>query len=134
MRTYQNDLNDAAYEKEDTAGHTTLDVHAPNSLGATTSIDNPRLTAVQQERLVNKIVNDTRNSPSKYHTPRVAQSNIPESRSATHRLTKSHLQPHYANGMPMASRTTSGGHSTPRKGSEVDLLETQAHKFTNHKP
>ena len=89
--------------------------------------------------LIDKIVADHQNSPSKYHSTRTISSNIPPSKPTPRASARTRQSPrpnsgrqqHYAGENSFGATTTLRNPSTPRS---ADLLETQAHKFTEEKP
>lgn len=116
------DYDDVDFGKAEVDGNTTLEVHI--------SEGNPD----KDMALVNKMITDNRNSPSKYHGTRTIASNIPSQNATRPRSGRSSSRQNSAlNKQNIYANATQTLHqpSTPKSS---DLLETQSYKFTEEKP
>ena len=121
--------------------HTTLEVHAPNSRVDSLDSDPHHAADEKDMLLIDRIVRDDSTSPSKYHSPRKMNSNIPSGATTTLTPRRRPLGGQRDNRAVAATMVVGGNLGatmrmnpkalTPRSN---DPLDTRAEKFTEEKP
>ena len=110
--------------------NTTMEVHPSDTDFSSLKLDQ------HDYRLIDTIVRDNQQSPSKYHSPKLIHSNIPSSKAKplTPKTPKRSAAVRRSGVQPTQTSIVKEAYPDSQTSRSDDLIDTHADKFTEHKP